>query len=235
MAAFDRVWPSADVTVVELGDPATSDDVLGQLLERVDPARDLVMVVAPSAPGDAAELTAFAIAGPGIDPGRARSATTRRDGYVTLPDVGVTVLDALGIDVPDTMNGTEITSGGGPAFGPGTADDLADANTIAVFRDRTVGPVSVMFVALQIVTYLVAVLLLVRGRRRGSGAVLFVGARHRGHAGRHLPRRAWCATTGSGWPATPLAVVAASVVARARRRHGAAVAPGGARPRAGRR
>ena len=98
VAAFDAVWPRADVTLVELGDPAASDAVLGQLLERVDPARDLVMVVAPAAPDDAAELTVFAIAGPGIDPGRARSATTRRDGYVTLPDVGVTVLDALGVD-----------------------------------------------------------------------------------------------------------------------------------------
>ena len=147
------------------------------MLSRVDPARDLVLVVAPAAPDDAAELTAFAVAGPGIDPGRARSATTRRDGYVTLPDVGVTVLDALGVSVPDAMNGTEITSGGGPAYGPTTAHELADANTIAVFRDRTVGPVSVIFVTLQIVTYLVAMVLLVRGRRRrwGRAAVLFAG------------------------------------------------------------
>ena len=173
VAAFDQAWARADVTLVELDDP--SDPVLGQLLNRIDPARDLVMVVSPVAPGNAAELTTFAIAGPGIHPGRARSATTRRDGYVTLPDVGVTVLEALGVAVPDAMNGTEISSGGGPAFGAGTAGELADANTIAVFRNRTVGPVSVIFVALQIVTYLVALLLLMRGRRRGAGVVGFAG------------------------------------------------------------
>jgi hypothetical protein len=172
VAAFEAAWPRADVTLVELADPA--DPVLGRMLASVDPARDLVMVVAPAAPDDAAELTTFAIAGPGIAPGRARSATTRRDGYVTLPDVGVTVLEALGVEVPDAMNGTEISSGGGAAYGATTAGELADANTIAVFRDRTVGPVSVAFVALQIVTYLVAMALLVRGRRQGAGIVAFV-------------------------------------------------------------
>jgi hypothetical protein len=89
----------------------------------------------------------------------------------------VTVLDALGVTVPDAMNGTEITSGGGPGYGPTTASELADANTIAVFRNRTVGPVSVIFVSLQIVTYLVALVLLVRGGRRrwGRAAVGFAG------------------------------------------------------------
>ena len=64
------------------------------------------------------------------------------------------------------MNRTEITSGGGPALRPDDGVELADANTIAVFRNRTVGPVSVIFVTLQVVTYLVALVLLVRGRRR---------------------------------------------------------------------
>ena len=44
-----------------------------------------------------------------------------------------------------------------------------------MFRDRTVGPVSVLFVALQIVTYLVAMALLARGGRRGAGVIGFVG------------------------------------------------------------
>ena len=50
---------------------------LATVLSRVDPLRPR----AGGGPGgtlDAAELTAFAVAGPGIDPGRARSATTRR-------------------------------------------------------------------------------------------------------------------------------------------------------------
>src|SRR5206468_1403469 len=132
---------------------------IGLLLDQIDEQRDLVLLVAPAAPDDAAELTTFAIAGPGIAPGRARSATTRRDGYVTLPDVGVTVLDALGVDVPAAMNGTEVTSGGSAAFDHGVAEHLADTNTVAVFRDKTVGPVSTVYVILQILTYAAAIVL----------------------------------------------------------------------------
>ena len=59
--------------------------------------RDRVIVVSPAAPGGYGRLTVFGLAGRGVEPGLARSATTRRDGYVTLPDVGATVLDSLGL------------------------------------------------------------------------------------------------------------------------------------------
>ncbi len=179
VAAFDQAWSHSDAVLVEMSalegaattaarrDALTrSDAVLASLLEQIDPATDLVLVVAPAAPGDAAALTVFGAAGPGIGTGQARSATTRRDGYVTLPDVGVTVLHALGVAIPDAMNGTEITSGGGAPYTHAMAGDLAAANTIAVFRDRTVGPVSVIFVALQVVTYAIAVGVLLRRRAR---------------------------------------------------------------------
>jgi hypothetical protein len=115
----------------------------------------------------------FAMAGPGVEPGLARSPTTRRDGYVTLPDVGVTVLDALGLDPPSSMNATAIVSAGGPPFTPADASRLADADDLARFRDRTVGPVSVIYIVLQVVTYgLAAAALLTRGGRLRRGVEL---------------------------------------------------------------
>ena len=69
----------------------------------------------------------------------------------------MSVLDALGVDVPDAMNGTEVTSSGGRAFDRRVAEHLADTNTVAVFRDRTVGPLTTVYVILQILTYVAAV------------------------------------------------------------------------------
>jgi hypothetical protein len=161
VTAFDQVWRQARVVLVE---PNRGD--LGAILQRVDLERDLVLVVAPVAPRDAAALTVFGAAGPGIGTGLARSATTRRDGYVTLPDIGVTVLDALGVTVPEAMNGTSVTSNGGSVYDHARARSLADANTIAVFRDRTVGPVSVIYVVLQVLIYAVAIGALVTRRVR---------------------------------------------------------------------
>ena len=130
-----------------------ADDLLGRLLERVDLDRDRVIVVSPAAPGGFGRLTTFAMAGRGIEPGQARSATTRRDGFVTLPDVGVTVLDSVGLAAPSTMNATAITSAGGRRFTVEEAIRMAEADELARFRDRTVGPVSVVYIVLQVLTY----------------------------------------------------------------------------------
>jgi hypothetical protein len=199
LAAFDAAWVDGAAVLVELSDlerveravataeiagrpppdrralteaaVARSDELVAGLLERVDLARDLVMVVAPTSPGGRGQLTVFAIAGPEIDPGRARSATTRRDGYVTLPDVGATILDHLGVEIPDAMNATPITSGGGPAYDASVARSLASDDEVARFRDRTVGPISVAYIVTQVVAYsLGAVALSTRRRGLSIGA-----------------------------------------------------------------
>jgi hypothetical protein len=188
LQAFDDAWATDDVVLVELSDleranrdllPAEgpertrglagplkeADELFGQLLDRVDLSRDRVLLVSPAAPDGFGRLTVFGMAGPGIEPGLARSATTRRPGYVTLPDVGVTVLDALGIDPPESMNATAIISAGGSRFSPEQAAKLADADDLARFRDRAVGPVSVIYIVLQVLTYGLAALALVKRRR----------------------------------------------------------------------
>jgi hypothetical protein len=147
-----------------------ADALVGRLAAELDPQRDLLMLVGATAPGTLTsaqeQLTVFAMAGPGIDPGLARSGTTRRAGYVTLPDIAPTVLDHLDIDVPDAMNGTAITSNGDGSPDAGTVRGLASDNDVAVFRDRAVGPVSVVYIVLQAAVYGIAVLALLRPRHR---------------------------------------------------------------------
>src|SRR3954469_1104172 len=96
-----------------------------QQLDRLLAARgrdDFVYVVrAPY--GTKLRLLPSGIAGPGIR-GQLRSATTRRNGLIAATDVAPTVLRALGIGVPDDMQGQ-------PIEGRGRADakaveDMAD-------------------------------------------------------------------------------------------------------------
>ena len=197
--AFDAAWSgpdASDAVLVEMSDleradrdglPLTgpertaglasplqqADAMLGELLQRVDLQRDRVIVVSPAAPGGFGRLTVFGLAGRGVEPGLARSATTRRPGYVTLPDVGATVLDSLGLPLPDSMNSTPITSSGGRRLDAGLAADLAIADVVARFRDRTVGPVSVVYIVLQVVTYGLTALALLSHRRALQGVVGF--------------------------------------------------------------
>ncbi len=185
VAAIEEAWPDAGLLVVEMSDLervdlagskqgsaereaadaaalARSDEVLAAVLGRATPS-DLVMVVAPAATDDAAALTVFAAAGGGLPTGgRARSATTRRHGYVTLPDIAVTTVEALGVPVPDEMNGTAITSAGGDLNDDGAIGRLAAADERARFRDRAVAPVSVVFTVAQVFVYAGALVLLWR-------------------------------------------------------------------------
>ncbi len=184
--AFEAAWAAHDVVLLEASDlerydsysifldpelrPATrdraiaaSDAIVADALASVDPARDLVVVVAPAHPRRRVELTVAAVAGPGFAPGALTSGSTRRDGYVTLPDVAPTVLEFLGLRVPTHMTGAPMASAGGSAPGPATFAALADVNELAVFRNEVVGPVTVSYIVLQLLAYAVAVVALVTG------------------------------------------------------------------------
>jgi hypothetical protein len=155
-ATFD-----ADVTLVELGGLRTAqsaaerssairsiDEQLGRL---APPANAAVVLVAPAATGDRGEvLVAGARDLPGIRAtGQLVSASTRRAGYVQLIDVAPTVLDLLGIEAPDAMSGTPWqVSGVGTTPVTARAAHLADLADRVAFRDRAVGPVSVILVVL---------------------------------------------------------------------------------------
>jgi hypothetical protein len=144
-----------------------ADRLVSDLLAELDLSRDTLMLVGPTSPShEQAQLTVFAMAGADVEPGTARSGTTRRDGYVTLTDIAPTILERLDVDVPDEMTGTEITSRGGGSPDMDDLEAMADTNELTMFRDRAVGPASVVYIVLQVVVYVVAILALTRMRQR---------------------------------------------------------------------
>jgi hypothetical protein len=123
-----------------------ADDLLGSLLDRVDPERDAVVVLTPVAAPSSPGLGIVAVKAPGVDPTLLRSATTRRDGYVQLADVAPTVLDLLGVEVPDAIEGRPFRTGGAEGDRIGR---LADASDAADFRDSLL-PVLVTVIVLAL-------------------------------------------------------------------------------------
>ncbi|MEY4007232.1 MAG: hypothetical protein RLZZ467_248, partial [Gemmatimonadota bacterium] len=174
LRAFDRVWTDRRVVIVEGSDLAradayrkvvtidqrerqrraalrSTDRLMGRILERTDPTRDLVVAFGAFQPSYAKNLGVFAIHGPGIEPGLVESSTTRRAGYVALQDIGPTVLDHLGITAPTAMEGrpVEPTRGGGTFAGH--VDRLAHENRASMFRDDTIGTAMVVLAATVVV------------------------------------------------------------------------------------
>ncbi len=147
-----------------------ADSLFGNLLSEFDPSRDLVMLVAPTAPLEEEELTVFAMRGADIDVGWARSSTTRRDGYVSLTDVGATVLDYLDVEVGEDMSETPVTTVGDSASAQQRRDSMVTANDRALFRDDAVGPLTVAFIVL-LVLMLLAVGIALALRPRWSPAL----------------------------------------------------------------
>jgi hypothetical protein len=201
LEAFRRIWnvPGRAVVLVEASDLArlhasarqaggtvdpglldrtlgATDELVGRLLGEVDFDRDAVLVTAPSDPGDGIHLTVAALRAPGGRPGLLDSATTRRAGYVTLPDLGPTVLDLLGVSRPDSMEGRpyEVHA---RSWATPPISRFVEADREARFRDRMLGPVTGAYVTIEILLGLAVAYVLVRhaGRRRLRRAFNFVG------------------------------------------------------------
>lgn len=147
---------------------ADTDRLLARLLAQVELDRDLLLLTAPTSPtrGGSDQLTVGLLAGPGVDPGLLRSGTTRRAGYVTLPDIAATVLDALDIDIPTEMSGAPMASSGGGAPDLGTLRELSRDNERALFRNRATGPLTVVLIVVQVLGYIAAALVLAYGWQR---------------------------------------------------------------------
>lgn len=131
----------------------------------------LTLVIAPAAPDDASEVTAFGAShvdgGRSTSVGLAASGTTRRGGYITMADVAPTVLAALGAAVPESMAGTEIRVVDDVSPARATDASMSDLADRVEFRDRAVGPVAVIFVVFISLTGLCAL------GRRGRMARMF--------------------------------------------------------------
>lgn len=192
--AFDRASRECAVTIVDpgdlervdqaaLSDPsvlgderaqaiASADTLLGYVADRLDPQTDLLLVASPTSPwwSDRAHLGVAIARGPGFAAGATlSSASTRRTGFVTLPDIAPTLLDYLFIDQPAEMNGR-------PWEAEPEARSIAsfvEEDEEATFIDAVQGPISTGFVIFQVLVYGVAIALLAsRRRRRSMGRVV---------------------------------------------------------------
>ena len=185
LRVFQRMWAQHDVVLAELSDLEraetarsdstleqgaaqyeralrSSDDLVGAMLADVDLDRDTVIVVSPTAPFEELQLTVFAMAGPGIDAGWAKSATTRRARFVTLTDIAPTVLAHFDVPAPSEMNDTRISAVVASTTPGERIDTMIDDSAEAVLRDRTFGPISVVFVVALVITIVLATLALAR-------------------------------------------------------------------------
>lgn len=188
--AFADVWADVDLALVELSDldradryrreaaaaPAAamweralqrSDELFGRLLEQVDPGTTVILAT-PAPPRAAETLGVFALGDGDLEAdgqGRlARSGTTRRPGYVTLPDLAPTIVRHYGLDQPTSMTGTLVRSGERVTVDQSRFEAFAGATAEAKFRDRATGPVSVVFVIVQIIAYALAAVAVTRRR-----------------------------------------------------------------------
>lgn len=194
VAAFDEAWVDRAVVLVEASDLARadtyrplatseqrtrqrrealerSDQLLGRLLERVDPATDAVLVVGPYPATGSDHLTVAALRAPGVEPGLLKSAVTRRSGFVTLVDVAPTVLSLMDIDLPDSMEGRRFERSGTGGSSADRREWLERANAEAQWRDDMVALVATAFVVAQLVLWIVAVRALNRESSRSRHAV----------------------------------------------------------------
>jgi hypothetical protein len=125
---------------------ADTDQLVGRLLDHVDPERDAVLLVAPyNLPGDR-DLTVAALAAPGEPAGYMRSASTQRSGFLTLVDVAPTVLDVLDVTRPVEMEGraAEVLASGDSLTE--RIDRLVMLNEASRFREQLLFPTTLAVV-----------------------------------------------------------------------------------------
>ena len=145
----------------------STDSLVGQVLESVDPEQDAVLVVAPYHQRGEATLTVAGLRAPEVEPGFLRSGSTRRTRVVTLVDIAPTILDLVGVDRPGSMEGRRFERvAEGPSSGEARAANLANLNDASRYRDRMVPPVAGLFVLLQAALWIGAAIVLRGGGRR---------------------------------------------------------------------
>lgn len=137
-----------------------SDELLGRLLEHVDLERDGVLVVSPASPRGDPELTVVGLRTPASEGSLLGSSTTRRDGFVTIYDVGAGIVELMGVERPASMEGRPLEPGRVDGDYADRVSYLSGENEEAQFRDETVGLMFALFVALQLALSFVAVLVL---------------------------------------------------------------------------
>jgi len=193
--AFRNAWRSRSVVLVEgsdllradlYGDFTTpeqlhelkmralrdTDALVARLLADVDPTRDAVMVVAPSASRRGSGLTVASLRAPGVAPGLLRSATSRRTGFVYVSDVAPTVLNLYGVATPDDMEGRIMQVRSQSTSAADRQAFLVHANADGGFRDARVSGANTALLVLAGLLAAATVLVVIR-RGRGAAVVRY--------------------------------------------------------------
>jgi hypothetical protein len=187
LAAFDRCSTPGSVVLVEASDLrralafrpratpelaeearlqalASTDALAGAILERLDPERDAVMVVAPSTQPTQG-LGVLGIRAAELEPGLLASGNTRRSGYVLLTDLTPTIAQLAGVELDEaSLEGRAVERRDGPGAAADRRAALVDAEAAARFRDQVLEPVVVSVVVSVSVLSLAAVAVLLRWR-----------------------------------------------------------------------
>jgi hypothetical protein len=170
-AASDLAFPEA-AEVARLRAVKATDQILGEISAML-PEDAALFVIAPVPSGSSAALTPAVAVGPGIPRGLMESPSTKRRGLVTLTDLAATVLDGLGLVAPGGMAG----SAWGYVPDPGErVEALRWINAQATVREDMYLPATVTYIAIQVLTYVLAFILYSRGQPRGKARRLLRGA-----------------------------------------------------------
>ena len=149
---------------------AHSDALLGLVLKKVDLSKTAVLVVAPNAVDDGSSLTVVGIRAPQVQPGLLSSGTTRRAGFVQTVDIAPSIASLLGVAIPSSMEGTLMERKGSGGTYEQRTEMLVSENEAAIFRDSVVGPASTLFVLVQLLLWVLAIITFSRssaGLRKG--------------------------------------------------------------------
>jgi hypothetical protein len=161
---------------------AAIDAAVGRLAAAADaaPGETLLLLQGVSEVNDGRPQLHVGIAsGPGFaDPGWLTSSSTGRAPYTQLIDVAPTVLEALGLDQPASMNGQPLQVGGPRPELAEAVVALDRANTGAVVHHRSTG--AFFWALVGVDAAVVGLGLLVAGGRRRDRASRPVGERLRG-------------------------------------------------------
>jgi subtilisin family serine protease len=145
-------WREATLLVAQLPPDAAGLRALDTLLEARRPD-DLVVAVRAPREGRL-PLLPTGILGPGFEGGLAYSTTTRRAGLVAAPDLTATILDHLGIELPDEVQGRVLERR------DGSASDLRDTagrlDVVSGRRDPAVRYLLLGWLLLGAILWLVA-------------------------------------------------------------------------------
>ena len=162
-----------------------ADDVVAGIAAELDFERDLMIAVSPTSPwsDDEVHLGIALARGPGFEGGDTlESASTRRSGVVTLPDVAPTVLAHLDIGRPPAMIGRSWFAV--PLDAASARDAGVELDRESIFVESLKTPVTVAFVVAQVLVYAITYVMIRRRARplrglRGSWvqvAALFIVA-----------------------------------------------------------